>query len=73
MSYQYPVFICDPSFKDEELMSEFIKDSNLSLINSEYTDVSDVSLDTDIIWRYIFSKEEDAMFFALKFKHVIAK
>lgn len=49
-------------------VTEFIKDTNLSLISSSWCDVSDVSGRYDVIFEYVFETEQDALMFTLKFK-----
>ena len=64
----YPVYIGDPSIATVNDMMDFIADANLSIISVDSVDVSDVSMQYDILYSYIFNKEEDAVFFMLKFK-----
>lgn len=62
------VHIGDPTISDLMTMMHFIKDAGLSFVSVEDLDVSDVTMQYDILRTYTFAKEEDAMLFTLKFK-----
>lgn len=68
LSKQYSVRIGDPTISEIIRMLNFIVDAELSFVSVKDIDVSDVSMTYDIIRRYTFAKEEDAMIFTLKFK-----
>ena len=62
------VHIGDPTTSDLVAMMHFIEDAGLNLVSVEDLDVSDVTMQYDILRIYTFAKEEDAMIFTLKFK-----
>lgn len=63
----YPVTIIDPNKGQVIAMNHFVRNSELSILTVEETDISDVSMKWDMIYRYIFEKEKDALMFALRF------
>ena len=67
-SEQHMVHIGDPTTSDLVAMMHFIEDAGLNLVSVEDLDVSDVTMQYDILRIYTFAKEEDAMIFTLKFK-----
>ena len=62
------VRIEDPTTNELVEMMNFIENANLSFVSTEDIDVSDITIQYDILQTYIFAKEEDALIFALKFK-----
>jgi hypothetical protein len=63
------VCIIDPTEKQNTEMLDYIRKNNLSLIKYDEIDVTDFTMEMDVVNQYEFLKEEDAMLFKLRWKH----
>lgn len=62
------VYLGDLGYDNYQEAVKWCRENSLSLLETEDTDVSDVSYNWDTVTAFRFASEQDALMFSLKFK-----